>query len=84
MDFRNKISLAVAQANEAEMDPNQKGGKGAGKLFWNLASGLRKMVTKRFTKSESAAMEFDNGRNAMQTPQKAGLGVNFEEVINQN
>ena len=52
-DFMNKMSAAAAQANAEELEREQQqtgGGKRSGKLFWNLASSLRSMVNKHFTK----------------------------------
>ena len=65
-DFINKVSLAAAQANAASVNSegqngNSKGGgKRPGKMFWNIASSLRKMVTKRLGgKSSSSTMSDD-------------------------
>ena len=67
-DFINKLSLAAASSTNND---EAKSGKGAGKMFWNFASSLRKMVTKRLGKSSSSAMEFDN------SPTKTPKKVNF-------
>lgn len=54
-DFMSKISAAAAQANEEAMynAENQKEGKKKGKLFWNIATSIRKLVTNRLKKSTS-------------------------------
>ena len=58
-DFINKMSAAAAQANAEELEREQQrnggSGKRSGKLFWNLASSLRSMVNKHFTKKAASS-----------------------------
>ena len=66
-DFMHKMSAAAAQFEAEDQENAKSGGKRPGKIFWNLASSLRKMVTKRLG-SKSPSKTMNNGEHA--TPSK--------------
>ena len=79
-DFMNKMSQAAAQANAEDLENQKASGKKPKKLFWNLASSLRNIVTKPFKRSSSQPQSTPQ-KNEQKKPDFA---KQFEEVIEQN
>ena len=70
-------------SSESEASTDSKRKKGAGKVFWNMATSLKNMVAKRLTSPMKQQKRPSNEANSGAASNKEE-GTKFEEVISAN